>query len=94
MEKEKRSIGLIKARELYDSLGEIDGLINEATQIIRRAKPSAEDMKKVEQLKNLARTKIGNSNSRRDILATWDKIVAAFDKMEGTALAGKALKSA
>ena len=79
---EKRSIGQIKARELYDSLGEIDGLINEATQILRRAKPSAEDMKKVEQLKNLARTKIGNGNSRRDILATWDKP------------AGKARKSA
>jgi|GEM_PF-5338294 len=90
---EKRSIGQIKARELYDSLGEIDGLINEATQILRRAKPSAEDMKKVEQLKNLARTKIGNSNSRRDILATWDKIVTAFEKMEGVAPAGKARKS-
>jgi len=51
-------------------------------------------MKKVEQLKNLARTKIGNSNSCRDILATWDKIVTAFDKMEGVVPMGKALKSA
>jgi hypothetical protein len=41
-------------------------------------------MKKVEQLKNLARTKIGCGNLRRDLLAVWDKLVKVLETL-GTA---------
>jgi phosphoglycerate dehydrogenase-like enzyme len=76
-------IGNARAKAFYDSLDEIDSFINEAAILLRRAKPSAEDMKKVEQLKNVARTKIGVANIRRDTLTAWGKMVDGFNKMEG-----------
>ena len=77
--------GKTRATDLYNSLDEIDSMIAEAAEILRRPKPSAEDMKKVEQLKNIARTKIGNSNTRLEVLNKWDRIVAGFNSMEGAA---------
>jgi hypothetical protein len=38
-------------------------------------------MKKVEQLKNLARAKIGSGNLRRDILTDWNKIVPVMAQL-------------
>jgi phosphoglycerate dehydrogenase-like enzyme len=81
--------GRFRAEGLYNSLDEIDGYIAEAAGIIRKPKVSAEDMKKVEQLKNLARAKIGCGNLRRDLLMGWDKIA----KVLGT-LGDKTRKSA
>jgi phosphoglycerate dehydrogenase-like enzyme len=84
-----RSTGHFRAGGLYSSLDEIDGYIAEAAGIIHKPKVSAEDMKKAEQLKNLARAKIGCGNLRRDLLMGWDKIVKALDT-----LGEKARKSA
>jgi phosphoglycerate dehydrogenase-like enzyme len=86
---EAKSIGHFRAERLYSNLDEIDGYIAEAAGIIHKPKVSAEDMKKVEQLKNLARTKIGCGNLRRDLLMGWDKLVKVLDT-----LGGKARKSA
>jgi hypothetical protein len=80
---EAKSKGKIRATAFYNGLDEIDSFIMEAAAILRRPKPSAEEMKKVEQLKNLARVKIGEGNLRRDILVSWDKIVAGLSSMEG-----------
>jgi len=78
-----KSRGAVRAEAWYKSLDDIDSFISEAAAIIRKPKPSAEEMKRVEQLKNLARTKIGDGNMHRDILVFWDKIVAGFNSMEG-----------
>jgi hypothetical protein len=76
-----KGVGDFRAGELYNSLEEIDGYISEAAGIIHKSKVSAEDMKKVEQLKNLARAKIGCGNLRRDLLMGWDKIVKVLDTL-------------
>ena len=83
MAKEK-SIGEIRAEALYNSLDEIDGLIAEAAGILHKPKVSAEDMKKVEQLKNLARTRIGVGNLRRDILVSWNRLVQVLGNLGTT----------
>jgi phosphoglycerate dehydrogenase-like enzyme len=86
---ETKSIGFVRAEALYNSLDEIDALIAEAAGILHKPKVSAEDMKKVEQLKNLARARIGNGNLRRDLLAGWNKLIPVLEQ-----LWGKARKSA
>jgi len=86
-----KEAGAIRAEALYNSLEEIDSLITEAAGILHNPKVSAEDMKKVEQLKNLARAKIGNGNLRLDLLTDWNKIVPV---LAGLGQAGKGLKKA
>jgi hypothetical protein len=76
-----KSVGTFRAEALYNSLDEIDGYIAEAAGILHKPKVSAEDMKKVEQLKNLARAKTGSGNLRRDLLMGWDKIVKVLDTL-------------
>jgi hypothetical protein len=81
-----KSKGAIRAEAWYNSLEKIDGFIEEAARILRNPKPSAEEMKKVEHLKNLAKADIGKGNLHREILVSWDKIVAGFNSMEGVAV--------
>lgn len=82
----RKSKGEIRAITYYSSMDKTDSFIDEAAAILRKPKPSAEEMKQVEQLKNLARVNIGIGNLRRDVLASWDKIVAGFNSMEGVAV--------
>ena len=84
--------GMIRTKAFYDSLDEIDSLISEAAEILHKPKRSTEDMKTVEQLKNMARVKIGNNNTRRDTLVSIDKIASGFNKIDGIA-ASKPKKS-
>ena len=86
--------GLIRAKEFYDSLDMVDGIFDDILAILRKPNPSADDMKKAEQFKNTARGKIAEYNARANILAGWDSITYAFEKMEGTTPAGKARKPA
>jgi len=87
----EKGIGQVRAEAFYNSLDEIDSFIAEAAGILHKPKVSAEDMKKVEQLKNLARTKIGSGNLRRDILASWNKIVTVLGNLGDS---GKKIKKA
>jgi len=75
--------GELRAEALYNSLDVVERFITEAAAILRKSKPSAEEMKQVEQLKNLARVKIGEVNQRREILILWEKLAAGTNSVAG-----------